>query len=642
MSTLTRRTLLAGAAATTAAAALGPSSIAHAAGAGTASGLPLVPALPAGAPDRRLFVPLEQRFAGYLAILAPMANDIETVDPATYGFMRGGWWRTPAQPYNARVQEHVFTLSWLYANSRTWNPYCGDQALLARLDAALQHYLRLQNGDGSWPEYAPGERGKASSGFGLGYLSKTLANLRQARALPHRRTELEAALHRGVTWYLDPTNPVVWDDPFQYTNQAVAGLAGSALTLKLLPDATLTRQLEERIDFTARLGQSPAGFFYDPRGMDINYNFEVMLPEMAEIYALTGNRTLVSMARKFADWFGYNLLREPDGAGWLTYYAVSDRTASAAYDDVIPDPDRSNLGSLFVPVVPDLAAFFTTREDRAATRAAWAADPAPVQPLAKQDTSPRIIAHAPYGERLPSRPTKHAAIQRLPYLRHQDFAEIRRDPTENQDYLYVRRPGLYVGAFFGTRPGSVVKAGTGFVWHPAAGTIIHAQQTTTGCWATVRAGRPDADGNLIAEEYLIGDRLWDGQHQAAGSAPVRVRYRTTDSSIATELVVDPTAVTRRVTATSVATEQIPLVLLPDDELVFSDGTVVRYGESRTATADALVLRRGGTTITISWSSRRAVTMSSSNRTYLRDQRRRIHVLRIPHDGRLETTVRTGG
>lgn len=369
-----------------------------------AAGLPLLAELPAGAPERRLFAPGEQRFAPYLVILAPMVNDIVDTDP--YGFMGGGWWRTPAQPYNSRVQEHVFTLSWFYANKRAWNPYYRDNALLGRLDAALQHYIELQNPDGSWPEYHPGEQGKASSGFGIGYLAKTLANLRQANALSGRRSQLEVALRKGVDWYLDPANSVVWDDPFEYTNQATAGVAGSALTLKLLPDHDRSLKLQDRIRFIAKWAQSPAGFFYDPRGMDINYNFEVMLPELAELYLLTRNPQLATMARRFADWFGYNLLREPDGSGWLTYYAVSDRTAEAFYDDVTPDPDRTILGSHFVPVAPDLGAFFTSREDQTASRQAWAADPAPVPALAKQDTSPRIIAHAPYGETMPTRSAK--------------------------------------------------------------------------------------------------------------------------------------------------------------------------------------------------------------------------------------------
>jgi hypothetical protein len=142
----TRRAVLTAAAATALAPAIAPLT---ARAAPTAGLLPKLSGLPPGAPDRGLFAPLEQRIAGYLAILAPMTNDIVDADPATYGFMAGGWWRTPAQPYNARVQEHVFTLSWFYANQRPWNPYYGDPALLGRLDADLQHYHQLQNPNGS-------------------------------------------------------------------------------------------------------------------------------------------------------------------------------------------------------------------------------------------------------------------------------------------------------------------------------------------------------------------------------------------------------------------------------------------------------------------------------------------------------------
>ncbi|MFI6821346.1 hypothetical protein ACIBJE_10380 [Micromonospora sp. NPDC050187] len=600
-----------------------------------ASGLPLLAPLPPGAPDRSLFAPLEQRFAGYLAILPAMTNDID--DTANRGFMGGGWWRSPNVPYNARVQEHVYTLSWFHANQRPWNPYAGNGALAGRLDAALGHYLGLQHDDGSWPEYNRNEHALAATGFGLGYLAKTLANLRQSAALPQRRTEIERALRTGMGWLLDPANGI-WRTPVQWTNQVAGGLAGAALALRLDPDATLAARLTERIDFLAEHGVSPAGFFYDPTGMDINYNFEVMLPELAEIYLLTGNRAVLGMARRFTEWFGYNLLREPDGSGWLTYYAMSARTSVAYYDNVIPDPDRSNLGSIFVPDLPKLGAFFTSSEDRAAARADWAAEPGPAPGPAKQDTSPRIIAHVPYGETLPSNAEKKRAIAALPYLRRPEFAELRRDTAFNQDYLYVKRPRLYFGAFFGTRPTSTVRSGPGFLWHPAAGTIVHAQQTDTGCWSTLLPnGNPDGRSNLVAD-YQVGDREWDGKSLSPGSAPVRVRYRLPDSRITTELTVTRDSVIRSVRVTSTGTEQIPLVLQPEDVVAFADGTPLAYGANAAASTDGLTIRRGGTVITISWDSVRRATVTGTSRTYLRDARRRVHTLRVPHDGRIEVRI----
>lgn len=91
-----------------------------------------------------------------------MANDINDTDVAAdRGFMGGNWWRTPNNSSNARVQEHVSTLSWFYANQRPWNPYFQNAALLGRLDAAVLHYLSLQQTDGSFPEYSHTEHGLA-------------------------------------------------------------------------------------------------------------------------------------------------------------------------------------------------------------------------------------------------------------------------------------------------------------------------------------------------------------------------------------------------------------------------------------------------------------------------------------------------
>ncbi|NWF25560.1 hypothetical protein HW130_04660 [Streptomyces sp. PKU-EA00015] len=606
----------------------------------TRTGLPLLEPLPKGAPDRTLFAPEEQRFAPYLVILAPMANEIEDTDPATYGWFTGGWWRTPNVPYNARIQEHVYTLSWFHAHPRPWNPYAGDPALLARLDAALQHYLRLQHDDGSWPEYRPTEHSRAATGFGLGYLSKTLQNLRTTGALPTRQAEIRTALRKAMQWFLDPGNITVWESPLKYANQHIAGLAGAALCLDLDPEPALRERLVERIAFVVAHGQSPHGFFYEPRGMDVGYNFEVMLPDMAEIHHLMDEPAMLSMARGFAPWLSYNLVREPDGSGWFTNVAASARTSIRALDDEIREPDRTHLGSLFVPGAPGLAPFFTTREDRAAARAAWAADPAPVPALQRGNTSPRIIAHVPYGEAFPTRAHKQAAIAELPCLQRDTFVELRRDG--GQEFLFVRRPGLYLGAFFGHRATPLVRSGLSFLWHPDAGMVVYSLNGDAGCWATQLAdGRLDADGNLAAE-YVAGAHARPRSGEDPSSdAPFGVRYRTPDSAITTEVTVTRQTVRRVVTTGSAATELIPLVVHPADGVTFTDGTSASYGSATTATADGLTLRRGRTTVQIRWAAVRTASLTAMPTTYLRGGARRAHLLRIPHDGTLHLTVGFG-
>jgi hypothetical protein len=597
---------------------------------------PIAP-LPPAAPIRNQFALAEQRFAGYLATLPGITNDIDTgTNPDNYGWMAGGWSRTPEGPTNARVQEHVFTLSWFYANQRPWNPYYLDPALLARLDAALFHYLRLQQTDGSFPEYSATEHGLAPTAFGLGYLAKTLVNLRQVDALPQVRTQIETALRKGMGWLLNSAN-TIWVAPIFWTNQVTAGLAGSALALQLIPDAALSAKLSNRIGYLSTNGQSPAGFFYDPRGMDINYNFEVMLPELAEVYLRTGNATTVSMASKFSTWFGYNMLREPDNSGWLTYYAASARTASAAYDDVLPDNDRTTLGAAFISQVPSLAAFYSSAEGKAAMRATWAADPAPAPALAKLDTSPRIITHATYQDYWPSNAQKTAAIAQLPYLAATDWAEVRKDTATNQHFMYSRRPNFYLGAFFGTRATDIVRGGTGFLWTPTAGTVIHCQQTNTGSWGTVlSSGVPDSANNLTPT-YSVGTSSWNGSRIVPGTNAVKVVYKTPNSNVITTLTLNRTSLVRAVKATSSATEQVPLVLLPTDTVTWSTGVKITYNTNSSATASSLTIRRGAATIVIGWGSSRGATVSTSTRTYLKDAQRRIHMLRIPHSGTLTVT-----
>jgi hypothetical protein len=616
------------------------------AAAADASGLPLLQPLPPDQPDRSLFAPDEQRYAGYAAILAPMANDIRDD-----GFWTGGWWGSPNTWWNPRKGWHIYTLSWFYANERPWNPYFGDPALLARIDVAIRYYLNLQFEDGSFPEGSATGHGRAATGFFMGYLAKTLAILRQAGILPQRQQDIRASLRAAMNWFLDPDslrgepgNKIpVWDVYVRGANQAAAGLAGATLALELDPDSALEAKLLDRVEYLAEHGQSPSGYFYEELGWDYGYNVNVMLPEMAEIYLRTSNPTLVAMTEKYVDWLGYNMLREPDGSGWLTYIATSARTNTASVDDVETDPYRAILGSHLVPEVPALGAFFTSNEDMVAARDAWAAESGPAPALIKPDTSPRIIAHAPYGEALPSDRAKAAAIRQLPYLRDKEFVELRRDPGQDQDYLYVRRPSLYVGAHFGTRDTTNVRTGPGFLWHPDAGTIVHSQKTNDACWGTVLAGgSSDADGDLPAR-YMIGGRGWQGTHASPGRKVVQVDYSTRDgvpaeASVNTRLVINPANVIRIVRAASEAVEQIPLVLHPDDTLLFDGRTPAPYGQTTTGNAARIVLRRGGTTIEISWGDTLPATLASTTTTFLRDERRRLHVLRIEHPGTITTTI----
>ncbi|MFJ7078495.1 hypothetical protein [Streptomyces sp. NPDC098781] len=621
---LSRRNLLTGASAAAFLTALAvPRTSIASSPTSSAAALPDLTPLPAGAPLRRAFLPEEQSFAPYLVSLAAMVNGIEDTDPATTGFFGNGWWRSPNSWYNARVQEHVYTLAWFATQSRSWNPYTKSPALLAALDAALGHYLRLQHSDGSWPEYSSNEHSLSATGFGLGYLSKTQALMRSANILPSRRSQISAALRQAMTWLLNPSNGAVWQTRLTFANQVTGGLAGACLALEQDPDAALWQQLTAALERLRTNGQSPAGFFYEEGGMDMNYNFEVMLPEMADAWRKSNNPHLVTMTEKYTEWLGYNMLREPDGSGWITNIAPSTRTSTLFYNDTRPDPERTALNSQFVPVVPDLGAFLSAREDLAAARAQWAAASAPVSGLVKQDTSPRILTHALYGERFATRSAKQRAIAALPYLASSRFTERRTD--QGRDFLYVKRRDVYLGAYLGTRPTTHVRTGLSFLWHPVAGTVIQSLNNNNyACWATVLPGQaPDADGPVVGTVH--------------GGEPYAFRF-SSGSGVVTDVSVADRLVRRSVRAGVAATEQIPLVLHPNDQVAFTNGTRLTFGGSATATAHGLELHRGNAVIKIGWETARSATITAASTVFYMGGKR-MHILRVPHAGQIDVTIR---
>ncbi|WP_067226328.1 hypothetical protein [Streptomyces sp. NBRC 109706] len=644
---VTRRTLLLGAGATALAATvpLVNAPPAHAA-------LATVPPLPAE-PDRSLFAPHEQIFAGYLKILAPMANDIVTDGSERHGWMAGGWWRTPSEPFNARVMEHVATLAWFLANDRPWNPYYGNAALRARLEAAVDYYLGLQHADGSFPEYSATEHGLAPTGFGTVALARALVEMRDAGTEHARRVRMREAIAASSAWLLDTSHSAPWSDPIGYANQTAAGLAGAAAAAEALEDAALLATVRERVVLLGQRGQSPGGWFYEARGFDSGYNANVQLPDLGELHDRIGGTALESQVGQWVDFFQYTTVREPGAGGFIRMAAASSRTVSGTpLLDTTPDTSDSRaFASRFLDTQPKLAAFLTSREERTAERAAWAAATAPVPARAKQDTSPRLWMHISRAPQGPTQAQKDAAFGLLSHLRSARWTRLRSTPVLDTRFVFVRRPRYYAGALFGQRASARVSHGLQLLWHPAMGTLAVGLNNGAGdeFWATVLdTGDDDARQSttaasltptfLTTAEATIPDAEVD-----AISGDFRIRQTASHVDVVTTTTFTDTGLCRAVTAGGAATEMVPLVLQPDDALAFAgSGTPVVYNTEASANATGFTITRAGVTATFSWGTARSTTLTPTSRTFFADGARRQHVLRVAHPGTLTVAVDFSG
>ena len=605
-----------------------------------------VAALPPGAPDRTLFAAAEQRLAPYLSVLAPLANGVEDQDLTRYGFMAGGFWRTPAEPFNARVQENVFTLSWFHANDRAWNPYSGDLALLARLDAALGHYLDLQKPEGCWPEYSPGELSRPATGFALGFLTVTLIELQRAAVLAETQARIVGALRRAADWFLDPANPAVWSNPIPFTNQVAGGLLGIAEAVPLLGDPTLADRLDERIEVLGRDGLSPAGYFYEEKGSDFGYSLGVMTPDLAALYETTGSAAVKQLQERYYEWMQYNFVREPDGAGWFCNVATSSRTSLYVLDDVKDDGYKADVSALWTSSIPISAAFTTAVEDKAALRTAWAASTQPVSPPPTGQVDPQVVRLSTYPERFPSRAAKDAVIATMPYLASDRFVELRSDPR-GQQHLFVRRPQYYFGGFFGPRPTTRIQSGLSFLWHPVAGMMLYGSNNAVdSCWGTHRSNQfttIDSNGTLNAR-YFRGDPAQNDEltpDQLNTAQQLGIRYSPPDNRLTKDVEFRSDALRIKIAAAEHSTERLPLILRSDDRLTLLGSTETEWmpGVDISGEGNGLRVRRGSTDMLIEWNTTLVARIVPKAQTYFANASRRQHVLILPFGTGMEYTVR---
>jgi hypothetical protein len=418
-----------------------------------------------------------------------------------------GWitlsvWRGDAnqRTYNARVLESNLSLAYFYCTKRPWNPYYGDPAVRARLDAMLERWCAMQSPDGKFSEYAEGRWGLAPTAFATKFMGETLRLLKDGPPIDSKLHErVKAAQRKAILVTLADSG--FWEQGRKFSNQFSNVFAGGLAWLALFPDDSEVRTaLMKRMREAATEFQSPAGYFYEREGADWGYNLSTHHSNLhvAWHYARgTEFEPLVlDEVRRFYDWIAWNAVIEPDGSGFVLNRAIETRQRRP-WIAISGNPQSRNFSGIpQAEVVESARAFLPSREQesdalrelRAELEAQWPNVPS-LQEGNFRAFTPYAFLHRDMVQWLPTEAQQTQARAALPYLRDGRFAHLRADSRRDVSFLYVRRPNYYVVFNAGEQLDAGQRYGLGLLWAPGVGTLAQSQTASNEqAWATVAQG----------------------------------------------------------------------------------------------------------------------------------------------------------
>lgn len=182
--------------------------------------------------------------------------------PYRGSFTRPVWrYRFGGRFHEPTRQCAVYPLARLYRCDFPGNPFFGDEALLENLRAAMAFTTSLQNRDGSFAEWYPGQPSACGTASVAANLSEAIRIL-PAEGAPEVRDRLLGSLDRAARWLGRRLGRVP-------SNQAAAALLALGNARHLLGDAWSRAVLTLRDALLS--SQSPEGWFPEDGGPDAGY-----------------------------------------------------------------------------------------------------------------------------------------------------------------------------------------------------------------------------------------------------------------------------------------------------------------------------------------------------------------------------------
>lgn len=514
-----------------------------------------------------------------------LANSV-VEDGENRGFLSLKVSRSPSEPYNARVMEGILAFSYFYGVKRPWNPYYDSPALRARLEAMLEFWVKIQGPDGRFSEYKPGDYTLAPTNFGVRAMSQTLEVLHSdgptVDADSLQRTM--AAQRKAIMALLTLDYSMKWGR--EYSNQ-FSGVYQAALSyLKLQTDAEMKAALDKAVRRAVVEHQSPAGFMYEWGAADFGYsdvhenNLRLAWPYLQN--APTVRQPLLEEFDRWHHWLGYNLILQPDVAGYLTNAGVNSRTSHSF---------QTGTSRPMAQVVLSARPFSLTDEEWKAQIAAKRARLAENWPNFKP-----LVVPSPYGYDyggfqtayrnvdtwFPTRAQRAAEIAKLPYLASDNFTHIATDPHP-YSFTFVRRPSYY--AIFNAGkirrgPEFTQNYGLGLLWNPQMGTVMQSVANTKWLWGT----KPEAADKIAETKDVLTQTTFGGIAVSTQTGekdysvePVKAVYSLKGGGQKT-VQFDADGITVNIENPGNFTEQLPLIKYSGDPLTQAPGRLtLRHG-----------------------------------------------------------------
>jgi hypothetical protein len=509
----------------------------------------------------------------YLKHFASVANSL--TDTGQYrGYINLVVWRTPDvnKPYNARIMESILSLVWFYTTERPWNPYYNDPALRKRIEAALTFWGNIQNDDGRFSEYAPGKWSLAPTAFATKFVGRALYLLENGPTIDEKiLTRATMSLRKAL--FISFTDSALWAHGRNFTNQYENLWGGAMMYLNHHNDQTIDQLLVNRLNDSMEEFQSPCGYFYEKNGPDWGYNLSTHHSDLQVAWHFAKGTRLqdyfIDKTSRWYDWFSYNAVKEPGSSRYYLNKAIETRTQRWYVDtDTLEDP-RSSRWTPQAEFVPLARAFTMSKEsyERSCQEAyrhmrVKYPDVDELQVGEFWSFSPYAFVHDGLNQWLPSQQQKIEAIANLPYLKNENFTEVRSDRRNGTNYTFVRRPSYYAIVNGGKILTDQQRYGLGLIWNPSMGTVFQSQsRSDSTCWGTKAASNAQVyEASDVITSFMVNDNPWTaapGSNEVEGS--MRISYPLGESGLKT-IRFEEKSIEVEIQHAATFTEIIPLLV----------------------------------------------------------------------------------